>query len=60
MWVRRMVSVVVIGLVLSGGGLSHDRAVANEPVPATPEPVPGQAGIGSREASAGQTARSRE
>ena len=40
MWVRRMGSVVVIGLVLSGGALSPDHAVANEPVPVKPEPVP--------------------
>jgi sulfatase modifying factor 1 len=40
MWVRRLVSIVVIGLVLSGGSLSHDRAVANELAPAKPEPAP--------------------
>ena len=40
MWVRRMVHVVLIGLLLSGWSLGHDRAVANEPVPAKPEPAP--------------------
>jgi formylglycine-generating enzyme required for sulfatase activity len=38
MWARRMVSVVVFGLVVSGLSLSHDRVVANEPDPATLEP----------------------
>ena len=40
MGVRRMVPVVVLRLVLSGWALSHERAVATEPVPATPAQGP--------------------
>ena len=40
MWARRMVSVVVIGLVVSGMALSHGRAVAKEPGPRKPEAGP--------------------
>jgi formylglycine-generating enzyme len=40
MWARRMVSVVVIGLVVSGMALSHGRAVANEPGPLKSEAGP--------------------
>jgi formylglycine-generating enzyme required for sulfatase activity len=40
MGVRRMVPVVVLGLVLSGWALGPGRAVATEPVPATPAPNP--------------------
>ena len=40
MWVRRMVPVLLIGLVVSGVALSHDRAVANEPGPLKPEAGP--------------------
>ncbi len=40
MWAQRMVPVVLIGFLWSGWSLSHDRAVANEYVPAKPEPGP--------------------
>ena len=39
MWARRMVSVVLVGLLLSGLSLGHGLAVADEPVPVNPEPV---------------------
>src|SRR6267143_1656927 len=40
MWARRMVPVVLIGLLWSGGSQGQGLAVANEQVPAKPEPVP--------------------
>ena len=40
MGVRRLVPIVVLGLVLSGWALGLGRAVATEPVPATPAPSP--------------------
>jgi sulfatase modifying factor 1 len=40
MWARRLVPVVLIGLLWSGVSLGHGLAVASEPVPAKPEPVP--------------------
>ena len=39
MWARRMVPIVVIGLLLSGLSLGHGLALADEPVPVNPEPV---------------------
>ena len=39
MWVRRMVPVVLVGLLLSGVSLGHGLAMADEPVPVNPEPV---------------------
>ena len=40
MWVRRIVPVVLIGLVVSGWCWGQGLAVANEPVPVQPEPSP--------------------
>ena len=39
MWARRIVPVVLIGLLLSGLSWGHGLALANEHVPAKPEPV---------------------